>query len=102
MTAAVGADHPLDPSRALDPHHPRIADDVDAVRAMFRREIFRDTGRDHTVHDAVGHLQHCDIAVHPTAGRRRLQTDVTAADDYDPAVRLDSRLDRAHVLEPAK
>ena len=42
MAAAVGANHPFDSSGAFEAHHPHVAEDVDAVRAMFLREILRD------------------------------------------------------------
>ena len=44
MNAAVGADHAFDPSGAFETDHPHVAQDADAVPAMFLREILRDHG----------------------------------------------------------
>ena len=100
--AAVGANYAFDPAAAFEPNHPHVAHDVDAVAAMLVGKILRHAGRDHAIHDPIGHFQHRDLAVHRAAGRRGLEADVAAADDDDPASGFDSRLDGRDVLEAAQ
>ena len=88
VAGAVGANYALDPVTAFEPDHPHIADDVDAVAAMLVGKILRHAGRDHAIHDPIGHFQHRDLAVHRAASRRGLEADVAAADDDDPTPRV--------------
>jgi len=76
-----------------------IADDGDAVRAMLLGQILRDAGRDHAVHDPVGHFKHRDFAAHLAAGRSRLEPDVAAPDDDDARLRFEPRLNGRDIRE---
>jgi len=48
------------------------------------------------------HFQHRDFAAHLAASRRRLETDVAAADDDDARLRFEARLNGRDIRDARK